>query len=70
MVSMLLNEMQVFSVLKELFQYYFIKTDGSDISNSQNSQLNLEEIVLLEQLLWFSANVISDSDASRVEALS
>ena len=59
----MINEHNVFGVLQKVFEQYFVQ------KNESNPILPEAELALLEQLLWFSANIIADSDKSRIIAL-
>jgi hypothetical protein len=60
----MLSKHNVLFYIQNVFTKHFIKeTESTPIA------LNEVEIRFLEQLLWFTANVVADSDKSRVAAL-
>lgn len=56
----LLAEMNIYIVISALFQDHFVKEHAVD--------LNEMELAFLEQLLWFTSNIVADSDKSKQDA--
>lgn len=65
----MINEHGVISLINQLLNQYFIQSTDVQSEIQKSNPLSIGEISFLEQLLWFCANITSDSDKSRVEAL-
>lgn len=59
----MLMEFEAYAFLQTQFKAHFIQAEGSPAS-----PLTEEQLSLLEQLLWLTANIVSDCEASQVEA--
>lgn len=59
----LVDEANMFGILENLYKQYFIK-------DTENPQLLTQDLLnLLEQILWFTSNILADSDRSRYMGL-
>ena len=60
----MLTQWHVYPLIQTLFSQYFVR----EAETTPSTSLDEFELAFLEQLLWFTANVIADSDKSHVAA--